>query len=349
MKLMEVIEKIQAPDKNARIACKKRWDSIAKPLNSLGRLEDAIIKIAGIVGSPKVELDKKALVILCADNGVVQEGVTQAGSEVTAIVANNFLKLQSCACVMAKQAGVQVFPIDIGMNTDTNVPVNKKVAYGTKNFAKEPAMLYTEAVSAIEVGIETVWELKQEGYQIIATGEMGIGNTTTSSAIAAVLLDLKAQVVTGKGAGLSKEGLDRKIQVIQQAIALHNPDKDNPLDVLSKLGGFDIAGMVGLFLGGAVYKVPIVIDGFISCVAALLAVKLAPECVGYMLASHVSREEAGERLLNELKLKPLLTCDMCLGEGSGAIAAMPLFDMALSVYQTMSTFEEIDIDAYRPL
>ncbi len=349
MNYEEALKLIEPPDKQAMQQCAMRWDSIAKPLHSLGKLESGVIQLAGIAGTSQFRLDKKALVIMCADNGVVAEGVTQSTSEVTAIVSENFQDMNSCACIMAEQIGAKVFPVDIGICIDTKLPANKKVAYGTKNMAQEPAMTRAEAILAIEVGINTVLELKEEGYDIIATGEMGIGNTTTSSAIAAVLLDLPIEKVTGKGAGLSNAGLKRKIEVIKHSIEINHPDKDDPIDVLSKLGGFDIAGIVGLFLGGAAAKLPVVIDGFISSVAALIALQIEPKVINYILPSHQSKENAGKLLLDALGLEPYLTCDMCLGEGTGAIALFPLLDMGLAVYHQMSTFEQVDIEAYQPL
>lgn len=349
MKYEEALKLIEPPDRRAMEACARRWDSIAKPLHSLGKLETGVIQLAGIAGTSQVKLEKKALVIMCADNGVVAEGVTQSTSEVTAIVSENFLDLNSCACIMAAQIGAEVYPVDIGIGIDTKLPGNKKVAYGTKNMAQEPAMTREEAIQAVEVGINTALELKEAGYQIIATGEMGIGNTTTSSAIAAVLLDLPVEQVTGKGAGLSRDGLRRKIEVIQQSIERNRPDKNDPVDVLSKVGGFDIAGIVGLFLGGAALKLPVVVDGFISSVAALIALRLEPEVIHYIMPSHQSKENAGRLLLEALGLEPYITCDMCLGEGTGAIALFPLLDMGLAVYNQMSTFEQVDIEAYQPL
>ena len=349
MKYEEALKLIEPPDRRAMEACAKRWDSIAKPLHSLGKLETGVIQLAGIAGTSQVKLDKKALVIMCADNGVVAEGVTQSTSEVTAIVSENFLDMNSCACIMAAQIGAEVYPVDIGIGIDTKLPGNKKVAYGTKNMAQEPAMTREEAIQAVEVGINTALELKEAGYQILATGEMGIGNTTTSSAIAAVLLDLPVEQVTGKGAGLSRDGLKRKIEVIQQSIYKNKPDKNDPMDVLSKVGGFDIAGIVGLFLGGAALKLPVVVDGFISSVAALIALRLEPEVIHYIMPSHQSKENAGRLLLESLGLEPYITCDMCLGEGTGAIALFPLLDMGLAVYNQMSTFEQVDIEAYQPL
>lgn len=348
MKLNEALKKIKPIDETAKKQCISRWDSIAKPLHSLGKLEDGIAQIAGITGTHHVKLDKKALIIMCADNGVVAEGVTQVGSEVTAIVSENFLDMNSCVCIMAKQAGVDVFPIDVGIKIDTRLP-KKKVSYGTKNILHEPAMTRAQAIQVIEAGIETVFERKKEGYQIIATGEMGIGNTTTSSAVASVLLNVPVETVTGLGAGLSNEGYKRKIEVIKKAIDKHQPIKEDPIDVLCKVGGYDIAGLVGICIGGAAGNIPIVMDGFISTVAALLATRIEPLIYHYLLPSHVSKEMAGSIILDAIGTKPYIVCDMCLGEGTGAVSLFPLLDLGLAVYTQMSTFEQIEIDAYKPL
>lgn len=349
MKLEELLGKIQPLDQRAMDLAWKKWDGIAKPLRSLGRLEEAVVQIAGITGSSAINLDKKALIIMCADNGVVEEGVTQSGQEVTAIVAENFLKEKSCVAIMCKQCGADLFPVDIGMAVDTETVEKRKVAYGTKNMAKEPAMTREQAVEAIEVGIAKVLELKERGYQIFATGEMGIGNTTTSSAVTSVLLSAAPEYVTGRGAGLSSEGLQRKVAAIRQGIELHQPNPADPLDVLAKVGGFDIAGLCGVCLGAAAARVPVVIDGFISAVAALLAVSLEPGCRDYILPSHLSKEPAAEMVMKALNKEPFLDCEMCLGEGSGAVALFPLLSMAADVYEKMSSFEEVNIERYVPL
>ncbi len=343
--------KIKPADTSAMERARARWMSIAKPLFSLGKLEEAVIRMAGMKGTADYELKKKGLIIMCGDNGVVSEGVTQTGQEVTAIVADNFTKGATSVCAMCGVAGVDIFPIDVGMAVD--VPsVTKaecKIAYGTKNFAKEPAMTREQVLKAIEVGIQQVKEKKEAGYDILATGEMGIGNTTTSSAVAAVLLGKDAAEVTGRGAGLSSSGLEKKIKVIGEAILRYQPDALDPIDVLAKVGGFDIAGLTGVFLGGAIYGVPIVIDGFISAVAALCAVRISETARDYMMPSHVSKEPAGMMVLDALGLSPLLTCDMCLGEGSGAIAVIPVLEMGLQVYRQMGTFEDIKVEQYQVL
>jgi len=325
--------------------CRQHLDDIAKPLHSLGKLEDALIQLAGIKESVHVTLDKKVLLVMCADNGVVEEGVTQTGQDVTAIVANNFLKDKATASILCNMAGADIIPVDIGVASDTQI-INKKISYGTKNMVKEPAMTYIQAVKAIETGIEMVRELKEKGYQIIATGEMGIGNTTTSSAVASVLLNQSPEIVTGTGAGLSSDGLKRKIKVIKQAIDLHQPKEEEVIEVLRTVGGYDIAGLTGVFLGGMLYRIPIVIDGFISSVAALAAVRLNSYCRDFILGSHISREPASKIVLEELNISHYLECNMCLGEGTGAVSIFPLLDMVLKVYQEMGTFDDNQIEKY---
>lgn len=348
MELKQICEEIKPLDEQAMQEAREHWNSIAHPLHSLGKLEDVVVQIAGVQGKPQADVSKKALVVMCADNGVVEEGVTQSGQEVTAIVSENFLEAKATAGILCRHTGADIFPIDIGMAVDTKVR-NCKVAYGTKNMAKEPAMSRTEAERAIMTGVEIARELHDKGYRMLATGEMGIGNTTTSSAIAAVLLDESVEKVTGRGAGLSSAGLQKKISVIKQAIEKHNPDPSDAVDVLAKVGGFDIAGMAGVFLGGAALHMPVVMDGFISCVAALCAARICPEAANYMIASHVSKEPAAVMLLEAMKEEAFLTCDMCLGEGSGAVALFPLIDMALAVYHGMSTFDDNSMEHYQPL
>ena len=351
MSIEEICERIEAADELSMERAGQHWLSVGKPLFSLGKLEDAVVKIAGIKGTPDYRLDRKGLVIMCADNGVAEEGVTQTGQEVTAVVAENFTRDKASVCLMSRVAGVDLFPVDIGIASD--VPgltrSERKVAYGTRNLAKEPAMTEKEVRKAIEIGIDMVLRLKEQGYDILATGEMGIGNTTTSSAVAGVLLGARAEDITGKGAGLDKKGLKRKIAVIREAIKKHKPNPEDVIDVLAKVGGLDIAGLTGVFLGGALYRVPVVIDGLISSVAALCAARMNEKVRDYMLPSHVSGEPGGRIILDALGFSPFLTCGMFLGEGSGAVALMPLLDMALKVYREMGTFEDICIDKYEIL
>ena len=351
MLLEDTLNKIVPPGGDAAARAKERWDSLAKPLGSLGLLEEAVIRIAAMTDDPDYFPEKCALAVMCADNGVVAQGVTQTDSSVTALVAGNLACGKSVVNVMAKQAGADVFPIDVGMAQD--VPADglwrKKVAYGTRDITVGPAMTRQQAVQAIEAGIETARLLAAQGYRLLAAGEMGIGNTTTGSAVTAVLLDQPPERVTGRGAGLSREGLARKISAIRQAILINRPNPSDPIDVVSKVGGFDLAAMAGLYLGGAALKLPVMLDGVISAAAALLAAHLCPACREYMVASHVSGEPAGAMLLDALGLRAFLTAGMRLGEGTGAMAALPVLKMAYTVYFGTSTFSQIQMDPYRPL
>ena len=287
MTLEETLEKIHPADKTAMEAALAHWNNIAMPLHSLGRLQDTVVRIAGMTGNARVDLKKKALVVMCADNGVVEEGVTQSGQEVTKIVAENFLKEKATASILCKKAGADIFPVDIGIATDSTI-LQHKVMYGTKNMAKEPAMTREQVVQALEVGIHMVEELKEKGYGIIATGEMGIGNTTTSSAVTAVLLEQDPAEVTGRGAGL-------------------------------------------------------------SCVAALCAIRICPAVKDYVITSHKSKEPATMMILEALDIPVFLDCDMCLGEGTGAVTIYPILDMALAVYGGMCTFSDNQMENYVPL
>lgn len=349
MTLQEAVSNIEPLDQKAMVIAQKRWDSIAKPLHSLGKLETLLTQVAGITGNADIDLSKRGLVAMCADNGVVEEGVTQTGQEVTAIVAENFLRYDTSVGVMCKQNHAEIFPVDMGMVTDTKVRTDHKVAYGTQNMTKGPAMTREQAIKGIEAGIAMVEELKNKGYKILATGEMGIGNTTTSSAVASVLLDQPVEEMTGRGAGLTSEGLVRKIAAIRKAIELNQPDTSDAIDVLAKVGGLDIAGMAGVFLGGAVYHVPVIMDGFISCVSALIAMQICPAAGDYILASHVSKEPAAHLILEHMKKEAILYADMCLGEGTGAVALFPILDLAAAVYHSMSTFEDINVEQYEEL
>lgn len=349
MKLEYCVSGITAIDEVARQTAMTRWNMLAKPLGGLGQLEDMVATIAGIVGVPRI--DKRAVVVMCADNGVVAEGISQTGQEVTAIVTENMATGGTSVCRMANVANVAVIPVDIGVA----IPVFAEgicqcnVRRGTRNMAKEPAMTVDETISAIEVGIQIVSNLAQEGYGLIVTGEMGIGNTTTSAAVSAVLLGVSVEQVTGRGAGLSAEGLSHKISVIEKAIMLHKPNKNNPIEVLSSIGGLDIAGLVGVYLGCAYHGIPVLIDGVISVTAALVATMICPHSKGYMLPSHVSKERGSKLILDALDLNAPLHAGFHLGEGTGAVAMIPLLDMALAVYHELPTFGDIQIEAYQEL
>ena len=348
MNLQEAVNGIQPLDEKAMEQAREHWDSIAHPLHSLGKLEDMVVQIAGITGDPRVHTEKRVLVPMCADNGVVEEGVTQTGQEITALVAESFLQTKAASSIMCKTVNCDIFPVDVGVATEVSI-LNRKIAYGTKNMAKEPAMTREQAIQAVETGIEVACMMKEKGYQIMATGEMGIGNTTTSSAIVSVFLNRQAEEVTGRGAGLSTEGLNRKIHAIKRAIALNHPDPKDGIDTLAKVGGLDLAGLAGVFLGGAIYRVPVVLDGFISASAALAASVIHPLAKEYMLPSHVSKEPAAKMVLEALGLEAGLHMDMCLGEGTGAVTLFPILDLAAGIYHTMSTFQDINVEEYKPL
>ena len=330
-------------DKTSMDKAVARWNDIAKPVGSLGVLEDIVVKIAGITGNADVRLDKRAVIVMCADNGVLAQGVAQTPGEITAVMAGFIAEKRSSVCIMAKKADVDIIAVDMGMFTRINNKdiLDRRIANGTADFTQGPAMTKEEAQKAIESGIELVKDCKKKGYKLIATGEMGIGNTTTSSAVASVHLGLSAEEVTGRGAGLSDEGLARKIKAIKQGIEINKPDATDAFDVLHKLGGFDIAGLCGVFLGGAICGIPIVIDGFISSVSALVAERICPGARNYMISSHISAEPACKTVLEELGLHPVIHAGMRLGEGTGAVAALPLIDMALAVYHDLMTYKDI--------
>lgn len=351
MTLEKTIQGIRPADQGAMETAKGRWDAIAHPLGSLGQLEESVIRMAGMMGTPNVELRKRCVVVMCADNGVVAEGVTQTGQEVTAIVTENMSRGDTSVCRMARVAGADVFPVDIGVARPVAGEhlLQRYVRRGTANMVKGPAMTRGEAVTALVTGINLVGELKERGYGLIATGEMGIGNTTTSSALVSVFLGKDPGEVTGRGAGLTNQGLSNKIKAIETAIALNRPDPADGVDTLAKVGGLDIAGLAGVFLGGAYHHIPVLVDGFISSAAALTAAVLCPAAKDYMLGSHASNEPAGKLVLDALGLTPFLYAGMCLGEGTGAVAVIPLLDMGLAVYREMTTFEAADIEAYQPL
>ena len=362
------------------IQAKERWDAIAKPIDSLGVFEDMVARLCAIAGTVNPgDYNRRALLTLCADHGVVAEGVTQTDSGVTKVVAENIAHGCSGVNYMAKTAGVDVYAVDIGMLGEPYPDaafgmghmINRKVQAGTGNLAKEPAMSMEVCDRTIEAGKELVRECKEKGYEILAIGEMGIGNTTPTSALLAALLDLPAEAVTGRGAGLNDAGLARKVQVITRALARVQETVDakqsagreqtdvklqcgktdvqrtpDAKQLLAELGGLEIAGMVGVFLGARQYQIPVVLDGAITCVAALVAMRMEPEVVDYLLASHASEEASGRLALEALGLPAVIHGKLCLGEGSGAMMLFPLLDMALSIYKNMGTFDDLSIEAY---
>ena len=351
MNLEETIQAVTPSSQEIMEQVWKVWDNKCIPLRSLGKLQSMVVKLAGIQNSIKPEIHKKAVIVMAADNGIIEEDVTQSDNHVTTTVTCNMTKANATICVLSGVARADVFPVDVGIKDDFECPGvrNYKVMHGTNNITKGPAMTRAQAIQAIEAGIDMVELLVKDGYDLFATGEMGIGNTSTSSAIASVLFDVTPEIVTGRGAGLSTPGLERKIKAITKAIEVNQPDADDIIDVISKGGGLDIAGLCGCFLGAAAHKVPILIDGFISSIAALCAVRMVPAVRDYLFASHVSAEPAGQMVLEALNLSACLHADMCLGEGSGAVTAMSLFDYALTAYEQIPSFEKAEIPTYIPL
>ena len=343
----EVAGRIEPLDEGALKAARDKWNAVAKPIGSLGQLELMVEKIAGLTGSIDVDISKRAVMVLCADNGVVAQGVTQSEPEITTVIAGSVARGISSVCRMAQTVNADAVSVDMGMMTPSDVPgvIDRCIARGTGDISLGPAMSREQALTAIKIGVDLVAQMKADGYKALATGEMGIGNTTTSSAMAAAFLGLPVETVTGRGAGLSDAGLARKCAAIERALAVNEPDADDALDVLSKLGGFDIAGLVGLFIGGAVHRVPIVIDGFISALAAYTAARLCPACTCAMLPSHVSAEPAARMLFDELGIEPIIHAGLRLGEGTGAVLLFPLLDAALALYNG-TTFDDTGIEAY---
>ena len=347
----KTIEAIKPLDTEAMAYTSARWNTLGKPLHSLGRLEEMVIQFAGIYRDKEPRLGKKAVIVMAADNGVVKEGVTQTGQEVTKTVTENMTKHNATICIMSGMSGADVYPVDIGIVSDVDNPkvLNRKIKYGTDNMLHGPAMSREEAIRAIEAGIGVVRDLKEKGYDLFATGEMGIGNTTTSSAICAVLLNQPVEKVTGKGAGLSSKDLEHKIEVIKESIKINQVNPEDPIDVLSKVGGLDIAGLVGCYIGAAAQGCPIFIDGFISSIAALLAVKIAPACDPYLFPSHCSNEPAGRMVLDAMGKQPYILANMCLGEGTGAVMGFTIADYAFKAYWELPSFEQTAFGTYEEL
>ncbi len=333
---------------NVKEQAQYRWDHVAKPLRSLGRLEELIVQIAGIQQTADVHIDKRCALVFCADHGVVAEGVTQSDSSVTALVAKSIAEGTANINLMASVSNTDVFAVDMGMLSPVAGTIDRCISTGTQNMAVMAAMTRAQAETAIKAGMDLIGEMKDQGYQLITTGEMGIGNTTASTAMACSLLGFAPDELTGRGAGLSDAGLIRKRNAINRALEINQPDANDPVDVLAKVGGLEIAGMVGAFLGGMKYGVPVIIDGVISAVAALTAARICPEAADCMLPSHMSREPAMIRIMEELNLRPIVHADMALGEGTGAVALVPLLDMALKVYHGPHTFDDLGMEAYTP-
>ena len=341
MKLQDL--KIKPLDKEAMSAARARQAQLAKPPGSLGRLEELSVQLAGITGKVRNTIEKKHLLVFAADNGVVEEGVSSAPQSVTLQQTVNLTRAKTGASVLAKHFGCGITVCDVGVNADVTekAVLNRKIAYGTKNIAQGPAMTREQALTAIRTGIELAQSTEAD---VLGVGEMGIGNTTTSSAVLSVLLDADVEDVTGRGGGITDENFRKKKDVIRRAIALNRPDRSDVVDVLAKVGGFDIAAMCGAFLGAAATQRPVVIDGFISAVAALCAVRLCPNVRGYLIPSHASYEIGYRLAMDAMELQPMLLLEMRLGEGSGCPLAFEILSAACAVMNHMATFDQAGIN-----
>ena len=343
MELQELIQKITPLDEAAMAKARERQAQLAKPPGSLGRLEELSVQLAGITGKIHNTVKKQHLLVFAADNGVVAEGVSSAPQSVTLSQTINLTRAKTGASTLCRHFGCGITVCDVGVNAEIKDPkvLNRKIAYGTQNIVNGPAMTREQAVQAIMTGIELAKETEAD---VIGIGEMGIGNTTTSSAVLSVLLDADVDVVTGRGGGITDQSFLKKKQVIKDAIAINQPNKNDVVDVLSKVGGFDIAAMCGAFLGAAVTHRPVVIDGFISAVAALCAYKLCPNAVQYFVPSHASYEIGYKLAMDAMNLQPLFLLEMRLGEGSGCPLAFQILDAACAIINDMATFDQAGID-----
>ncbi|WP_253298232.1 nicotinate-nucleotide--dimethylbenzimidazole phosphoribosyltransferase [Paenibacillus sp. MSJ-34] len=343
----ELCAGIEPLDGEAEEQARNHLDQLTKPPGSLGKLEAIAAQLAGMTGEAKPEFGKKAVIVMAGDHGVCEEGVSAFPAAVTPQMVMNFVAGGAAVNVLARQAGAEVVCVDIGVNGDLEHPqlVSRKVRKGTANMAKGPAMSREEALQAILVGADIVEQYVNDGYRMFATGEMGIGNTTASAAILSVLSGMAPDRTVGRGTGIDDAKMAHKREVVSKAIAVNRPNAADALDVLAKVGGLEIAGLVGVILGAAKHRCPVVIDGFISSAAALVAARLAPLSAGYMIGSHLSQEQGHEALLDELGLTPLLQLDMRLGEGTGAVLAFTLIDAAVKIMREMATFASAGVSS----
>ena len=343
MTLHECIAAVRPLVGAAMEQARQRQESLAKPPRSLGRLEELSIQLAGITGKIHNKIEKKHLLVFAADNGVVAEGISSAPQSVTLQQTVNLTRAKTGASVLCRHFGCAITVCDVGVNADIREEkvVNRKIAYGTKNIARGPAMTREQAEQAIAVGMELALDTEAD---VMGIGEMGIGNTTTAAAVLAVLLDVEVEAVTGRGGGITDESFLRKKEVIRQAVAVNRPDREDVIDVLAKVGGFDMAAMCGAFLGCAAKRCPVVIDGLISAVAALCAARLCPDAAAYFIPSHASFERGYKLAMDAMGLQPIFFLDMRLGEGSGCPLAFEVLSAACAIVNDMATFDEAGIN-----
>ncbi len=345
-KIKETIERIEPLDGDAMEIARARQDTLTKPLRSLGVLEDLSVKVAGITGDYMPEINDKVIITMAGDHGIAEEGVSAYPKEVTPQMVYNFLSGGAAINVLARYIGARVIVVDMGVAADIEIKgsvenfIDNKIAYGTANMAKGPAMGYEDAVHSIEAGIEVLENELARGIDIVGVGDMGIGNTTPSSAIVAFITDEPVEKVTGRGTGLDDEGLKAKIRTIKGALAVNKPDRGDAIEILAKVGGFEIGGMAGVMLAAASHRIPVVVDGFISGAAALIAYELSPKMRDYLIASHLSVEAGHRAILDHIGIEPMFNLDMRLGEGTGAALGISLVEASCKILREMATFEE---------
>ena len=345
-KLGHILQQIQPINEDKIATTQRRLDNLTKPKGSLGRLEEIACRLAAITGKAYPTFTQKRIITIAADHGVAVEGVSAYPQEVTAQMVKNFLSGGAAINVLGRHVGAEVVVVDLGVAVDLEPHpnlVSRKIDFGTRNMAHEPAMSREQAIVAIEAGIEIAEEEIESGTNLIGTGEMGIGNTTPSSAITAVFTGASVAQVTGRGTGIDDTTLQRKIDVIQRAIDLHHPDPSDPIDVLAKVGGFEIGGIADVILVSAAHRVPILVDGFISTAGALIAVGLQPDVRGYLISAHRSAEIGHVFALDFLGLEPILDLDLRLGEGTGAALAMPIIEASAKILNEMASFDEAGV------
>ena len=346
MFLDSLISTIDPLDEAAMRAARARQDTLTKPRGSLGRLEELSIQLAGIKADPFPSVKRKAIIVMAADHGVALEGVSAYPSDVTAQMVLNFLRGGAAINVLARQAEARVTVVDIGVAADFEpMPglVRRKIMHGTRNLAQGPAMTREEAEQALQVGVDVFNDEATRGLDIVATGDMGIGNTTPSSAIVAAMTGFSVAQVVGRGTGIDDQGLERKIKVIEQALAVNQPDANDAMDILHKVGGLEIAGLAGVMIAAASGRIPVVVDGFISTAAAMIAVAFAPRVRDYLISAHQSVEIGHQAMLKHLNLNPLLDLNLRLGEGTGAVLAFHLIEASARILCEMATFDEAGV------
>jgi len=342
---LNIAAKIQPLDRQMIALARDRQRQLTKPTGSLGRLEEIAIQMAGITRNVQPVIKRKAVIVMVADHGVTVEGVSAYPAEVTPQMVLNFLRGGAAINVLARQAHAEVVVVDIGVAAELSHPqvLARKVAYGTANMLHGPAMTRQQTLQALEVGIAVCESLLVQGIDLIATGEMGIGNTTAASAVVSCLAGVPVRLVTGRGTGINDMQLAHKIDIIERAIMQNHPDTSDPLDVLATVGGLEIAGLVGVMLAATARRVPVVIDGFISGAAALVAFRMNPLMRDYCFAGHVSVERGHQIILQQMKLLPLLDLQLRLGEGTGAVLALHIIESALRTHSEMATFAEAGV------